>query len=216
MVLPLKKTAIPFLLLFNCSTLLAQTLISNEYEKGYVNNGQKVSFWEYYDHKGNLDLKINHDNGKVVFLKPDTTEYVVKKNDEWVRKQLRVYPKYIGSEASFYMNIASSDHLIYPDEALKNSTEGYVYVSFIVDSTGMPGNFKIEKDIGDGCGQAALQAIEESAGRWIPAQIDGKTYPAKFLMPFQLQLSSTKSKNREDPTDLPEAKHLHEVVITGN
>ena len=214
----LKKTPLLVILISFCACVAQQKYISNEYQKGYLKEGHKVSFWEYYDYKGNLELKMNYENGQVLYLKPDTSEYVIKKNGEWVSQKLKVYPKNIGSSFFLYKDIGVS--INYPANASKNLIEGYVYISFEIDSTGAPGNFTIEKDIGGGCGQEALRTVKEAAlrdGNWIPAQIDGKTYNAKFIMPITFSLRPTKLEDLSptEAEDLPLAKHLLAIHVEG-
>ena len=194
--------------------------ISTEYEKGYVQDGHKVSFWEYYDNDdGALSLKMNYDNGQILFLKPDTSDFVIKIDGEWIKQKLKVYPKYIGSDYTYYKDLGSSDYLKYPREAIRNNSEGYVYVSFEINNTGVPHNFKVEKGIGDGCKDAALLAVKEAAtkgGNWIPAQINGQTYDSRFLMPIAFVIHPTKSEDlpTTKPEDLPLAKQLFTIVVT--
>ena len=195
-----------------------EKLISTEYEKGYLKDGHKVSFWEYFDGKGNLVLKMNYDNGQILFLKPDTSEYAIKKDGEWIKQKLKVYPKYIGSDYTYYKDLGTI--VEYPQEAAGKNIEGHVFVSFEVDNKGVPHNFKVEKGIGGGCDEAALLAVKEAAtggGNWNPAQIDGKTYDSRFLMPIAFLLYPTKLKDLpiSEHEDLPLAKQLSTIVVTG-
>ncbi len=70
----------------------AQQLVSTEYEKGYLKKGKKFSVWDYYNGRHELELKINHSTGKVYYLKPDTTDYVIFDNGQWTRTKLQFYP----------------------------------------------------------------------------------------------------------------------------
>ncbi len=48
----------------------------------------------------------------------------------------------------------------YPQQALKNKTDGVVLIQFIVEKNGSVSNIKILNDIGDGCGNEAVRVIE--------------------------------------------------------
>jgi len=52
-------------------------------------------------------------------------------------------------------------NLVYPEEAKKNCTEGMVVVQFVVGKCGDKKSLKLIRDIGDGCGQAALDVVNK-------------------------------------------------------
>jgi len=61
-------------------------------------------------------------------------------------------------------------HVRYPSRALDKGIEGRVFVQFIVDEQGIPRNPEIMRDIGSGCGEAALAAVEKvrfTPGKWV-------------------------------------------------
>lgn len=83
------------------------------------------------------------------------------------------------------------DGLDYPAVARKNGTSGIVYISFVVESDGSISNPAIASDIGDGCGDAALQVIKrmmQKEIKFIPAKLDGKAVSFKFNLPFRFNL----------------------------
>ena len=82
-----------------------------------------------------------------------------------------------------------SRHLVYPEAAKTARTEGTVYVSFIVDENGRVQNPLVLKDIGNGCGEAALQVISEMPG-WEAGQQDEKKVKVKLNLPIQFSLKA--------------------------
>lgn len=82
--------------------------------------------------------------------------------------------------------IAIQRQVEYPEEARANGTEGYVLVRFVVDTQGHVRDAKIMRGLGDGCDEAALQAIQRS--RFTPGQHEGRAVPVKMLLsiPFFL------------------------------
>jgi len=80
--------------------------------------------------------------------------------------------------------------LRYPHEARSNGIEGKTIISFIVDENGSMFNAKIEKDIGHGCGEAALKAVKrivDSEDKCSPAIHKGKA--VKFLHSVNVHLT---------------------------
>lgn len=93
--------------------------------------------------------------------------------------------------AEIQLLVLLSQNIRYPEEARKNNTEGTVAVSFVVEQNGRMSNFKLLKDIGDGCGEEALrvlQALQEAGLRWQPAQRDGKNIRMRQTVPLRFKL----------------------------
>ena len=82
-----------------------------------------------------------------------------------------------------------SSHLIYPELAQNQSIEGIVYVSFIIDEDGKVSNPSILKDIGGGCGEAALEVIHQMP-IWESAIHEGENVAVKLNLPVQFSLKS--------------------------
>ena len=86
-----------------------------------------------------------------------------------------------------------SSKLIYPDSASQRNLEGMVVVSFVVDVQGIPGKMHLLRDIGGGCGEAALRVVG-AMPKWEPAIHEGRPVPVKLLLPisfsFKRQISN--------------------------
>ena len=166
---------------------LAQELVSTKYEKGYMKDGKKISVWEYYNYppkydgldkdKLELELKINHNNGKVYYLRPDTTDYVIFYNGRWISTKLQFYP--IPEIGHFNFLNRMIPGLNYLWEA---SPEGEVIIMFEVDTMGVANNFQILKDIGDNSGEQLVHAVKERGGYWIPARVGDNLYKSRFII----------------------------------
>jgi len=83
-----------------------------------------------------------------------------------------------------------SRHLVYPEEAQANNTEGAVYVSFIVNEIGEVQNPTLLTDIGDDCGEAALNVIH-ALPRWEPGVHEGEKVKVRLNMPIHFSLRNT-------------------------
>ena len=80
-----------------------------------------------------------------------------------------------------------SRYLVYPDQAKHEGVEGTAFVSFIVDEHGLIHHPGVLLDIGGGCGQAALDVINEMP-RWEPAVHHGKPVKVRMNLPIQFFL----------------------------
>ena len=80
-------------------------------------------------------------------------------------------------------------HMRYPEAAQKADVQGTVYISFIVDSTGMLQQFTIKKgaDLGYGLPEEALRIVQ-SMPCWKPAVMDNKPVTSYFTLPVRFIL----------------------------
>jgi len=98
----------------------------------------------------------------------------------------------------------------YPDSAKTAGTEGTVYVSFIIDENGEVTNPSIIRDIGNGCGDAAIDVLEKMP-KWEPGVHEGKKVKVKLNLPIHFYL-----KNRiSTPIDTDDYK-ITWGVLTGD
>ncbi len=188
----------------------SKELYSNDFMNGYIQDGKKVSIWEYYDEKGDLVIKIDYDTGNIFHLKKDTSDFVIKKDDNWIKKKINIYPTPIEGFYNFRRTIAKQ--VIYPPEAGEREIRGKVYVIFEIDSAGTSTNFEIINEIGGGCGNALLSVLQNMQTVWLPAQENGKIYTSGFIA------SAVFNFQNEEPIEMtvnyPIAKEIPEVGIT--
>lgn len=94
-------------------------------------------------------------------------------------------PEFPGGDSALFMFICMN--LSYPAQARDNGLAGVVMVRFVVKKDGTIGNVKLLRDIGGGCGQAAVEMVK-SMPRWKPATQSGKPVNCEFILPVKFQL----------------------------
>jgi TonB family protein len=157
-----------------------------------VNNNLPDSIklkYKYADH-----LEITHE-----ICASDSTIAVIFKNEDqtWsdditemgqgpVFTIVESMPSFVGGEAARALFLANN--LIYPMEAAKNSIQGTVYISFIVDRDGSITNIKLLRGIGGGCDEESLRIVNLMP-KWIPGTQNGKPVRVIFNMPISYKLS---------------------------
>jgi len=67
-------------------------------------------------------------------------------------------PEYPGGKTDFKEYIKSN--LRYPEKALKNKTEGTVYLNAEIDDNGKVSKVSVNQGIGDGCDEEAVRLIQ--------------------------------------------------------
>lgn len=85
-----------------------------------------------------------------------------------------------------------ADKLKYPAAARENGIEGLVVVRFIVSKEGDIIKMKVLRDIGAGCGKAALEvvsAMNELPESWTPGKQRGRPVNVQYTLPVKFKLS---------------------------
>lgn len=205
-----------FLIKIEHTEISNATEVLNEYEKGSIFDGYKTGIWEYYDEPGEVALRVNYNNGEILFIKPDTSKYAIQFKEEYMMMEVNRPARYIGSIKEFHKII--SFNVRYPVQARRNSTVGTFHVLFEVDTTGQAHNFQVINDIGNGCGDAILEALKLVPNLWIPALVDGKSYNSRFSIPITFKIEENGRQlgrpGKFKKENLPIAKSLSEVVVT--
>ncbi len=82
-------------------------------------------------------------------------------------------------------------NLKYPAIARENGVEGRVYIQFVVERDGSITDGNIVRDIGAGCGQAALKVVNDMnnlATKWQPGKQRGKAVRVLYTLPVTFRL----------------------------
>lgn len=91
-------------------------------------------------------------------------------------------PEIVGGLSELY------DRIEYPDLAMKSGVEGRVFVRFIVDENGDVNNPEVLKDIGAGCGDAAIKALKKV--KFTQAKLNGEVVKVYYTLPITFKISN--------------------------
>ena len=80
-----------------------------------------------------------------------------------------------------------SQHISYPIDAWNNGVQGTVVIRFTINKLGDIIFPEIVRDIGAGCGEAAL-AVVKKMPKWTPGTQKGKPVSVQFNLPIQFKL----------------------------
>lgn len=123
-----------------------------------------------------ISTQIQAEESKEYFtfeVKADTAE-VLTMADEM--------PEIVGGLKEVYK------HIKYPRAATMNNVEGRVFVRFIVDESGNVKKPEILKDIGAGCGEAAIEGIKKV--KFTPAKNGGKPVSVYYTLPVTFKIQN--------------------------
>lgn len=87
-------------------------------------------------------------------------------------------PKYEGGTTGWANYL--DNNMNYPTLAKSKGIEGSVYVSFVVDKSGVPNDIQVIRGIGAGCDEEVVRLIKNS--EWIPAKHNGEVVKARTQM----------------------------------
>lgn len=94
-------------------------------------------------------------------------------------------PSFPGGITQFYQYVAK--HLEYPKQAIRNGTEGKVYIKFVIDRDGSISNAEVLKGINQACDEEALRVIKNSP-RWNPGKQRGQAVRVQMTLPISFKL----------------------------
>lgn len=78
-------------------------------------------------------------------------------------------------------------HMIYPELAIKNNDKGKVYVSFIVNETGLLSDISIVKGVSKALDDEVVRLIKRMPN-WLPYEYGGKKLKTRVRMIFEFKL----------------------------
>ena len=156
-----------------------------------------------YNHNGDL-WGVCTNNGILWKIYPTINNWCVKFDPERCEKEIKerkrllqdddvnysvesveTAPEFPGGSGELNKFIAKN--LIYPELAKDNGITGKVYVSFNVEKDGTITNVRIMRDIGGGCGAAAVKLIK-SMPKWIPGMQKGIPVRTSYTLPINYSI----------------------------
>jgi TonB family protein len=103
------------------------------------------------------------------------------------------------------------ENLEYPKQAKENKIEGKVFLQYIISETGRVKDAVVIRDIGAGCGAAALEVVESMNNmdqKWIPGRQKGKPVSVLFTLPVEFKLGN----DSEEPSTEQNEEEIFKVV----
>lgn len=86
-----------------------------------------------------------------------------------------------------------TNELRYPQEAIKDSIQGVVSVSFVINAKGKPEQVSTDHSLGEAFDREAIRVIENMPA-WKPAQLDGLPVRSKVSVPITFSVKTLRQK----------------------
>lgn len=134
------------------------------------------------------------------------------RSEDKIRTVVEVLPYYNSSKCAELNGQPKSDcaekamfdfvysKIDYPQEAVSNKTAGKVVIKCVVEKDGSLSNCKIEKNLGSGCGEATLKAVQ-SIEKFVPAQLNGKPVRVYYSIPIKFPFKQKKVASQNQSTN---------------
>lgn len=157
--------------------------VSTPLERGLIRSGQRAGIWQYFDLPGELGLEINYETMEVLQMKPDTSKYVVREGDRWVRQQLKYPCRPHGSMMQMLMHyrtkLGASDKMF--NHAGKINEPIVTILTFEVGADGVSSNPKVWGYTNFGMEKQVEEAYQSAPNLWIPGvKLDGSIATCRF------------------------------------
>jgi len=134
----------------------------------------------YESKEGTGDIHAVYAPQKVVV---DTVAKPAKQ--EQIYNFVERFPIFPGGEEAMQTFIAKN--IVYPESAMNAGIQGTVIVQFIVDRKGNISNPVVVRDIGGGCGNAAIDVIMKMP-KWNPGEQNGIPVSVRCTLPVRFRL----------------------------
>lgn len=152
-------------------------VIRNKFEQGELKNDVPTGDWRYFDEKGQPDLFINYESGRITYSKPDSAYHTLRIKDQWQVVMPARSPRLVGSRDK-YMATAVKNFR-YPTFALRMQTQGSVTISFTVTHAGEVADVQVDGSPGPELTKEVLRVMGMQADAWLPAVYEGKPHDAR-------------------------------------
>ncbi len=134
-------------------------------------------------------------------------------------------PTFPGGKDSYRQFIKAN--IVYPENALRNKVEGYVYVVYTVDNIGEIIDVEVTKGIGFGCDEEAIRVIrlmkyEPARNRGVKMKVEMKTR-IHFKLPdtvvpwnqasLQLKYTTTAPEKSNSPEPKSQAVYNYSINL---
>lgn len=115
-------------------------------------------------------------------------------------------PEFPGGNSG--LNKYISENIHYPYSAIKDKIEGKVFVSFIIDTNGLPANISVLRGITSALDKSACYLVRNMP-KWKPGRQGGKPVAVSYTLPITFSAKSTELTNEE----INQAKNFEKEII---
>lgn len=140
-----------------------------------------------YGEKGKEGVvKITLKKGTVTTLNQSQDKKItITGSDDEIFTVVEKQPEYPGGMSAMFEFLKKN--IKYPAEAVKNKTQGKVFLTFVVEKNGSLSNINVLKSLDNSCDAEAIRVISLMP-QWIPGSQNGLFVRTKYTLPIDFKL----------------------------
>ncbi len=185
-----KPTVLTFALVLLSLIGLAQRIsVNTPLERGQYDGVQKVGTWEYYDRPHKLSLRVDYDNGRLLYVEKDTADFLVLQDDKLTPRKLNIPSRFHGSRTNFLAHFIQGFSWPQPlvESVSKTGKSFLTYLTFDVYPDGTAKNPVVHNNPGGGVRESLLNIFQSIPPWWIVGiDQNDSTHICRFAVAFTL------------------------------
>ena len=127
-----------------------------------------------------LGTETSDNSGKVTQNQAEKQE-----NADFNMAQVDVRPEFPGGDMAMFKYLM--ENITYPEDAVKDSIQGKVNVSFVVTANGSIDDIEVRKSISPSLDKEAIRVVK-SMPKWKPGEKGGKKVSCQYMLPINFKL----------------------------
>jgi len=157
--------------------------------KGYYKLGVKDSIWESFDFDGNLSVKYDYTNNKLITHNPgdfaEGREFRIlnESDSDTILSRIPIF-----LYGDYYIFSVIIENLHYPASARENGIMGKVYVLFTIDKAGKASNFHVNTPLGYGMDEESIRVLKLIPDNWLPGLLNDRPVDVEVSFPINFTL----------------------------
>ncbi len=128
-----------------------------------------------------LGAETSDNSGKVTQNQAEKQE-----NADFNMAQVDVRPEFPGGDMAMFKYLM--ENITYPEDAVKDSIQGKVNVSFVVTANGSIDDIEVRKSISPSLDEEAIRVVK-SMPKWKPGEKGGKKVSCQYMLPITFKLN---------------------------
>jgi hypothetical protein len=155
-------------------------------ERGQYDGPNKVGIWEYYDRPAKMSLRVDYDNGRLLYVEKDTSDFYVLEDDRLTRKKLEIPCRPHGTEVDILEHYGKN--FKWPEQlVLRKKETARAALAFDVFPDGIARNPIVLENPGYNIDKVLLEAFRTAPPWWIVGiQKNDSAAICRFIVVYSL------------------------------
>jgi len=156
----------------------------------HFSHGERVGEWDFYDTRGNLEVKYNFATGELIDRRrnADSIHNCLIPDESGHLQPAKLDRKVVPLQSPGEFLRFQLYNLQYPIEAQDKNEQGLCLIAITIDENGKAVDYKIHRSASKSLGKEALRVVKLFNGEFLPGIQNGQKVKCVFLMPVIFKL----------------------------